>query len=107
MTSLQIAHDRAGGRHLLVLRGELDMGSAPTLTGLLESLASDGGDDVVVDLAGVTFVDSSGLKVLLEAHARAVADGRAVIVRRAGPQVRRVIDLSGIDGVLVFDDQVR
>ncbi len=103
MRGLEIGHVRVDGHHVLHLRGELDLGSAPTLAGLLEDIEVDGAGGVVLDLADVTFVDSSGLKVVLEANGRAAATQRAFVVRQPQAQARRLIDLSGVDGVLAIE----
>ena len=65
------------------LRGELDLATAPELERLLEER---GGDEVVVDLRALEFMDSSGVRVLVAGHALAGREGgRLAIVRpRAG-----------------------
>jgi anti-sigma B factor antagonist len=94
------------GRAYLALRGELDLATAPELEQLVnESL--DAGHDVVVDLRGLEFMDSSGIRVLVAAHARAARAGaRLFIVRPAtGSAVAKIVDVSGLDGELnIVDD---
>jgi anti-sigma B factor antagonist len=67
--------------HVLAPTGEVDMRSAPELGRRLLSLAEEGKTRVVVDLSGVTFIDSSGIGVLLNAlrHLRG-RSGRLVLV---------------------------
>jgi anti-sigma B factor antagonist len=65
--------------------------------------ACDGGEVVVVDLAAVTFLDSTGLGVLVGAKKRARAAGGRIVVAGAGPNVFRVFALTGL--VPVFDVQ--
>jgi anti-sigma B factor antagonist len=81
-----LAH--AGGMRVEVL-GELDLASAPRLAEALDALPSGG--ELVVDLAGVTLVDSSGLAVLLRA-----GEGRSLVFVRPGQNVRRVLGVSGL-----------
>lgn len=79
------------------LEGELDMATAGGLTGLL--LAASGGDTpLVLDFSGVSFMDSSGLRALLEG-AGLPNGGGPVVVQDPSPQVRRVFEITIPDGV--------
>jgi anti-sigma B factor antagonist len=95
-----------GGRLLVVVRGELDLATTPALEDvLLEGL--DAGDRVLLDVRGLAFMDSSGVRTLVSAHARAGRDGeRFAVVRPArGSEVARIIDVSGLDAELrLLDD---
>jgi anti-anti-sigma factor len=75
------------------LDGELDAHTAPALT---EAMAELPDGEVVVDLGGVTFVDSSGLRVLLEATNRARAAGGDLTLASLNPSIQRLIDISGL-----------
>jgi anti-sigma B factor antagonist len=67
--------------HVVVPNGEVDALTAPQLGRRLLELADDGKTDVVVDLSGVTFMDSTGIGVLLNAlRALAARHGRLVLV---------------------------
>jgi len=87
------------GDRTLVLYGELDIATAPELVALLARLRHHG-HAVALDLAEVTFMDSTGLTTLMDAHVDARREGRAFTVQRASPAVRRVFDLAGMNGVL-------
>ena len=75
MGELGIRVERQAGQTRLAVDGELDLASAPALQDAVSQLlapdAPEGGVDIVVDLAGLTFLDSSGLRILLQAHKRA------------------------------------
>jgi anti-sigma B factor antagonist len=94
------------GRAVVAVRGELDLATAPELeTVLLERL--DGGDEVVLDLRELQFMDSSGLRVLVTAHARASDGGPqfAIVRPPADSEVARIIDIAGVEQQLnVLDD---
>ena len=77
--------------------GELDVASAPELEAVL--LAQNG--RVVVDLRGLSFVDASGLRVLLEAEARSRQDGMNLRFV-AGAAVRRLFELAEIADRLTY-----
>jgi len=80
----------------LAVRGEVDMETAPELETALEEAIRESSGAFVVDLAGVEFLDSSGLQVLLRARALLGREDRAlVLVCPFGP-VRRVFELSGV-----------
>src|SRR4051812_49689077 len=92
------ASDREG-RALLTLRGELDLATAPELEQLVNERL-DAGQDVVVDLRGLEFMDSSGIRVLVAAHARAARnDTRLFVVRPAdGTAPAKILEGSGPGG---------
>ena len=84
------------------LEGELDMATAGDLSEVLRAAATDD-DPLVLDFEGVSFMDSSGLRALLEG-AGLPEEGGPVVIRNPTPQVRRVLDISipgGIPGLEV------
>jgi anti-anti-sigma factor len=101
-----IAAAERDGRAVLTLRGELDLATAPELEQLV-SERLDGGQDVVVDLRPLEFMDSSGIRVLVAAHARAARAGARLFVVRpeTDSAVARIVEVSGLDGELnLLDD---
>jgi anti-anti-sigma factor len=58
-----------GGRHAIVLEGELDGASAATFESALTEICSSGAEEIAVDMGRVEFVDSSGFNALLRAKA--------------------------------------
>jgi anti-sigma B factor antagonist len=100
-----ISADERDGRLLLTLRGELDIATAPELETLLD-VRLGAGREVVVDLRGLDFMDSSGVRVLVAAHAQAGRAGtRMSLVRpEPGSAVAKIIEVSGLDGELHFVD---
>jgi anti-sigma B factor antagonist len=98
---IQLDRDH-GGVAVVVVEGEHDVYTAPSLSEELDSLLEER-IPFVIDLTTATFVDSSVLRVLLEAKRRAEADeiGFAVALGQddSGP-VRRVLDITGLVPVL-------
>ena len=84
----------------LSLSGEIDAHTAPRVA---DALAGTGSTVVDVDMSGVEFVDSSGLRVLVEAHQRLETSGGALRLVDASPAVKRLLQISGIDGYLRVD----
>ena len=98
------AQDRGRAVHL-TLRGELDLATAPELEQLVNERI-DAGDEVVVDLRALEFMDSSGIRVLVASHARAGRVGTELIVVRppTGSAVAKIVEVSGLDGELNLVD---
>jgi anti-sigma B factor antagonist len=87
------------GERLLVLQGELDIATAPELDTMLARLRAHG-HPVVLDLEGVTFMDSTGLTTLMDHWLHAEREGVSFSVRSASSAVRRVIELAGVERLL-------
>jgi anti-sigma B factor antagonist len=84
---------------VLTVRGELDMGSSPRLSVMLERLEPDQ-RHVVLDLSDLEFIDVTGLRVLLEARERARRAGLEMTVVNASRGMRRLLSLTGTTGLL-------
>jgi anti-sigma B factor antagonist len=83
-----------GSARTLHVVGEIDLATAPALEQAVAD-AADGAEQVAVDLGGVRFIDSTGLRVLLSSQQRADADGVEVRVVEASEVARRLFDLTG------------
>ncbi len=75
---------------VVVAQGELDILGAPRLA---EVLPREGTTPITLDLAAVEFMDSTGLRALLEARTAAAAAGRPFALARPSPAVSRVLEL--------------
>jgi anti-sigma B factor antagonist len=88
---------------LIVARGELDVQSVPELKARLAEALDAGQTRVVVDLAGVTFIDSLSLSALVGARRKLGDDGRLAVVA-AHEYVRLILQATGLEQVLdVFE----
>jgi anti-anti-sigma factor len=87
-----------GGAVRLTLRGELDLATAARL----EQALAQSGEDVLLDLRGLTFMDSTGVRVLLEA-AEAGPAGLRIVLPASG-DVRVTIEETGIAPLLPLVD---
>ena len=85
----------------LRLEGEIDASSVGLLAERLDPLPSGSGD-IELELGEVTFVDSSGLRVLIDAHLRATTVDRTVVMANPSSAVRRLFDISGLGDHLVI-----
>lgn len=91
-------HVNRDGRCMeIYLKGDLDHHGAKGLMGRLDREIEVALPlRLVLDLGGVTFMDSSGIAVVMRARQRMSALGGTVKLRRAAPQVRKVLDAAGI-----------
>jgi anti-sigma B factor antagonist len=95
------------GQLRLAVEGELDIASAPLLLAELERFALDEKDVVAIDLGGVTFMDVSGMRVLLEAAQRARSRQASFVIYNPRSCASRVFSLTAVDQQLkiFFDEQ--
>jgi len=70
---------------------------------LLHAEATDAAT-IVIDLAGLTFMDSTGIRLLISADARSRADSCRLSLTRPPAQVLRVLCIAGVDELLPFED---
>ena len=82
------------------LAGELDLSNAPTLEAAL-NVAVETGKKVLIDLAGLEFIDSTGLALIVRMLGRNDAE-RFSFVPSHSPGVRRVLNLTGLDERMVI-----
>jgi anti-anti-sigma factor len=102
--SIEVAEQ--AGRTVLNLSGELDLATVGELEDALKQRL-DAGEDLVVDLRSLEFMDSSGVRALVAGHQEAQSGGGSLTIVRAPPgtEVDRVIDVSGIATALGMVDE--
>ena len=102
---LDIQTQRQPNQCELVLKGEIDVYTAPKLkTELVETIES-GCSNIVVDLENVSFIDSSGLGVLVSALRRARERDGAVRIVCTRENILKIFRITGLDKVFpVFSD---
>jgi anti-sigma B factor antagonist len=82
------------------LTGEIDAHTAPQLAAHFDPLPSGLEGSLILDMAEVTFMDSSGLRVLIELNRRTSAAGVTLTVRAPSRAVARIIEISGLSDVI-------
>jgi anti-anti-sigma factor len=95
---------RDGIVHSICLYGELDLASAASVEDELELVEATDARMIVLDLSGLQYVDSSGIALLLAAHARSRGDGDRLTLIRGSAEIQRVFELCGLAQVLPFAD---
>ena len=97
--------DRQDGAVIVRLAGELDLYNTPVVRQVLLDLCEEQPGRLVVDLEQVTFVDSTGLGVLVEARSR-LRDRGALVLAAPGLEVQRALQISGLDQHIAVRDTV-
>jgi anti-sigma B factor antagonist len=87
--------DGASGQRVVRLRGELDVATAPDLERAFLRLRPTR-QHVVLDLAELRFMDSTGLRILLKAQRAAAEGGWQLTLRSVPPNIRRLLELAGV-----------
>jgi anti-sigma B factor antagonist len=93
-----------GDEAVVALTGELDLSTAPQVERELEAAEERKPERLVIDLRGVSFLDSTGLRVVLSADGRARKDGRRLEVIPGPPPVHRVFRIALLDRRIAFVD---
>ena len=83
--------------YVITVTGEIDSFSSPALEQELEWVLGDGASNAVVDLAGVGFIDSTGLRVLLKALPRFTRRGGKLVLVSDDRRVLRTLEITGLD----------
>ena len=84
----------------VVLDGEIDIATAPAIRRLLMAAISGGDVHLAVDMSGVTFLGAAGIGVLVAAANRAREAGGGLSLLAPSRQVRRLVDVLHLDGIL-------
>lgn len=106
MTLLQIdAHEHDGFAHV-VLTGELDLSTIEKVEQELARVEGTGPATVALDLSRLTFLDSSGLRVIVSADKRARRENRRFVVVRGPESIQRVFSITRLDQQLELVDDL-
>jgi anti-anti-sigma factor len=90
---LSVASHAVDGEHRVVATGELDISTVGLLEAPFDAAVAAGASTIVVDLGGVTFIDSTGLRLLIRMTEKC-ADGQLVI--DSTPIIDRLVEITGL-----------
>jgi anti-sigma B factor antagonist len=99
-SQLRIVSERDGGTSYMRLEGEFDLASKEIFKQRLLEVTAERPGGVIVDLSGLEFMDSSGLRMIVDAETLCRESGIDYGVIAGSGQARRVFDLTGMDDVL-------
>ena len=101
MRNLNLSSYRYGDHITVALHGELDLTDAAEVADAATAIAATAGQArIVIDLAGLTFIDCSGLRALVQVMNGAREAGGDLLLAAPHPRVRRILALTGLVGVL-------
>jgi anti-anti-sigma factor len=95
--NLLIDASSEGKRLVLRLDGELDLASVPALERAVQDATLDHATEIVLDLRGLEFIDSTGLRAILLQDKRSTERGQAFALVRGPEQVQRLMRMTGVD----------
>ena len=93
---LRVETRRESDRVVVGMDGELDIANAPTLQEAIDSQDLAAAEIVVLDLQGLTFLDSTGLRVILAARELCQRRGQEFAITPGSPQVQRLLSVTGV-----------
>jgi anti-anti-sigma factor len=102
--NFDVATQREGSALVISPRGEIDLATVDLVRDAVEA-EHQKGDDMMLDLRGVEFMDTSGLRFVLELVERAERDGFGLRIVRGPTAVQRVFEVSGLEPRLPFVDE--
>jgi anti-anti-sigma factor len=92
----EIVADAGSERCTLSVSGEIDIYSADTLRQALRTCLDRGARTVVVDMAALEFIDSTGVSALIGGYKQLQNDGCELVVRSAPDAIRRTLEITGV-----------
>lgn len=106
MTILEVDTQEREGLVHVSLRGELDLSTVEKVEAELRRVEEDDAKLLVLDLSGLTFLDSTGLRLMVTADQRARKAGRRVAIVKGPETVHRVFTITKLDDRLQMVDDV-
>lgn len=104
-STLKINVGRDGRQCRVQLAGEIDMGSAPILRKALLEVIETPFDQLMLDLSGVTYIDSSGVGTIVELRRRIDRSGGELVLSGLQERVRSVFEITKLDKFFtILDD---
>lgn len=101
---LRLAVEPGDDHAVIIATGEIDVATADEVMAVITKALDEGQRQVLLDLAAVTFIDSTGLGMLIKAHRRARSTAATFAVVHPTAQTRKLIAVLGLDRLLsVYD----
>ena len=92
------------GRTVVIVRGALDLTEAAELREVLIRVCDADCPHVVIDLTDVTFVGSSALGVIIQAHHDLDQRNRTLVLRGTSPSIRGAFEITHLDRLIAFEE---
>lgn len=91
------------GKYVATLEGEMDTAAAAEAEEVLKPLYEAGGKDVIIECAGLEYIASSGLRILLGILKGAKSSGSRVVLRNVNDDIKNVFNLTGFISIFEFE----
>lgn len=102
--NLYIQNDQLVDRSGVTIAGEIDMSNSSVLGDHLTGVVEAEKKDVVLNMASVAFIDSTGLAVLIDARRHLGSYGRLLVLEAPSEAVSRVLEVTGLDALFQVED---
>ncbi len=99
-----VASETGDGVATVFVRGEVDVYTAPVLRERLYAVVSSGVPNVVLDLSAMTFIDSTGLGVVVGTLKRLREAGGDLVLRSPSRSTRKVLEITGLTRIIDIED---
>jgi anti-sigma B factor antagonist len=96
----QVQSKETEDKHLLYLRGELDLASAPYFRSVLEPLLNLTGKTLVMNCKELTYIDSTGMGIIILVLKARLQNGSGFLVEDVPKNIKKLFDLTGISKFL-------
>ena len=102
---MEISEERKGGALVVAASGRIDSNTAGDLESVLPQRVQEN-EATVMDLSGVSYVSSAGLRILLKGAKTAKASGHRLVLSGLAPSVHEVFDISGFSAIFTIESDV-
>lgn len=99
---MTITENKSATSTELIVQGRLDTNTAPELENKLKEVAQEA-QTLYLNLAGIEYVSSAGLRVILLAHKLMLPTGGKMILKSPSSFCRQVLEATGMDGILTIE----
>jgi anti-anti-sigma factor len=93
------------GIKVVALSGSLDAMTSPRLEGTLGDLLDKGTTELILDLDGLSYISSAGLRVILQVAQELYRKGK-IIITRPQNEIREILEMTGIDTIVPIHDKL-
>jgi anti-anti-sigma factor len=100
---LRVDASNQDGQLVLVLVGELDPHTAPVLRDRVDQTLAPDTTTLVLEVSGLRFIDSSGLRVIIGVHKEMAGRNGRLILRSPTETTRRLLEITGLDDHIEID----
>ncbi|NLO40466.1 MAG: STAS domain-containing protein [Ruminiclostridium sp.] len=106
MFELEMDNHAEPGRVRIFLQGEIDISTAPEFKSKLYDIVGDGENDIALYCDGLSYIDSTGLGILVGALKRVKNHQKSVYIYQLRENILKLFRITGLDKVFVLEESV-